>query len=67
MSPLVRLRQLPWAQAPALEEALLFATIDQDAIRRERLANPLLRDERPELTLRILKRILGEAPGEEAP
>ncbi len=57
----------PLAQAVALEEALLFATIDQDAIRRERLANPLLRDERPDLTLRTLKRILGEAPGEEAP
>ena len=55
------------AKAPYLEEALLVTEVEAGALRRARVANPLLRDERPELTLRILKRILGEAPGEEAP
>ncbi|MFQ5848459.1 MAG: nitrilase-related carbon-nitrogen hydrolase [Candidatus Methylomirabilales bacterium] len=44
-------------KAPQLEEVLLRATIDRSEVRRERIANPLLRDERVDLTLRELKRI----------
>ena len=42
------------AKAPYLDEALLYAELDPGALRRARLANPLLRDERLDLTLREL-------------
>jgi len=45
------------AKAPQLEEVLLPVGIDRREVRRERIANPLLRDERVDLTLRELKRI----------
>ena len=48
------------AQAPYFEEALLTLEIDLDSIRRLRSRLPLLRDERSALTLRELRRILGE-------
>ncbi len=47
-------------RAPQLEEALLTVTIDRREVQRERIANPLLRDERLDLTIRELKRITRE-------
>ncbi len=44
-------------QAPYFEEALTVATLDLGQVQRTRKRIPLLRDERPELTLRELKRI----------
>ncbi|HUG48990.1 MAG TPA: nitrilase-related carbon-nitrogen hydrolase, partial [Candidatus Limnocylindria bacterium] len=49
--------------APLHEEGLYEATIDLDDVRRERIALPLLRDERPELVLRQLERMLHERAG----
>lgn len=46
------------AKARYLEEELLLATLDPGALRRARVANPLLRDERLDLTARELTRIL---------
>ncbi len=48
------------AQAPYFEEALAVAQLDLGQIRRTRTRLPLLRDERPEVTLRELQRILSE-------
>ncbi|HLF25492.1 MAG TPA: nitrilase-related carbon-nitrogen hydrolase [Anaerolineae bacterium] len=48
------------AQAPYFEEALIVAQIEIDQIRRTRTRLPLLRDERPEIALRELRRILSE-------
>jgi NAD+ synthase (glutamine-hydrolysing) len=45
-------------KARYLEEELLVVDVDAGALRRARVANPLLRDERPELTLRELQRII---------
>ncbi|MEE9181513.1 MAG: nitrilase-related carbon-nitrogen hydrolase [candidate division NC10 bacterium] len=45
------------AKAPQLDEAFLRVTIDRREVQRERIANPLLRDERLDLTVRELKRI----------
>jgi NAD+ synthase (glutamine-hydrolysing) len=42
------------------DEALVLATIDLADVRRERLANPLLRDERIELTINELRRVWHE-------
>ena len=50
-------------EAPLLEEGLFTADIDLDNIRRERVALPLLRDERPEYVLRQLERIARERAG----
>jgi NAD+ synthase (glutamine-hydrolysing) len=47
------------ARAPAMEEHLLITEIDTDETRRRRIAFPSLRDERPDVTLRELSRILG--------
>ena len=47
-------------RAPQLEEALLTVTIDRREVQRERIANPLLRDERLDLTIRELQRITRE-------
>jgi predicted amidohydrolase len=44
--------------APVHDEGLYFATLDPVAIRRERIATPLLRDERPEVVLRQLDDIM---------
>lgn len=53
-------------QAPLHEEGLYFADLDLSALRRERIAMPLLRDERPEVVLRQLERIVRlRAGGEE--
>jgi predicted amidohydrolase len=49
------------AQAPLMEEHLLVTTLDTDHLRRTRSRLPLLRDERSELTMRTLRRILGHA------
>ena len=48
----------PVAKARYLEDELLLATLDPGALRRARVANPLLRDERLDLTARELARIL---------
>jgi len=48
----------PLAKARYLEEDLLLAEMDPGCLRRARVANPLLRDERMELTLRELSRII---------
>ncbi|MEO6350122.1 MAG: nitrilase-related carbon-nitrogen hydrolase [Candidatus Limnocylindrales bacterium] len=50
-------------EAPMLEEGLFIAEIDTNDLRRERLALPLVRDERPEFVLRQLERIVREAAG----
>ena len=47
------------AQAKDLDEDLVLADLDPARLRRERIKYPLLRDERPDLTLRELQRILG--------
>jgi NAD+ synthase (glutamine-hydrolysing) len=48
------------AQAPYFEETLLTVNVDLGMLRRTRSRLPLLRDERTALTLRELRRILGE-------
>ena len=64
--------------APLFDEGLYFVDIELGDVRRERIGLPLLRDERPELHLRELRRILAErtemaidqaseAPGEPEP
>jgi predicted amidohydrolase len=47
-----------WAKARYLQEELVVAEVEAGALRRARLANPLLRDERLELTLQELMRII---------
>jgi predicted amidohydrolase len=46
--------------APLFDEGLHFIDIELGDVRRERIGLPLLRDERPELHLRELRRILAE-------
>jgi len=48
------------AKARYLEEDLLVVEVDAGALRRARIANPLLRDERLDLTLRELQRLIRE-------
>jgi len=48
------------AQHQDADEALVLATLDLADVRRERLANPLLRDERLELTINELRRVWHE-------
>jgi predicted amidohydrolase len=48
------------ARAPLYDEALVYADVALDDVRRERIALPLLRDERPELLVRELARIVAE-------
>ena len=48
------------AQHQDADEALVLANIDLADVRRERLANPLLRDERLELTINELRRVWHE-------
>ena len=45
------------AQGGYLKEDLVVAAVDSDRIRRERIASPILRDERIDVTLDELKRI----------
>jgi predicted amidohydrolase len=45
------------AKAPYFDEHLLLADLDWNALRRERIATPLIRDERLDITLRELRRI----------
>jgi predicted amidohydrolase len=49
--------------APLFEEGLFTADVELGDVRRERIGLPLLRDERPELHLRELRRILAERTG----
>jgi len=48
------------AQQEDADEALVLANLDLGDVRRERLANPLLRDERLELTINELRRVWHE-------
>jgi NAD+ synthase (glutamine-hydrolysing) len=48
----------PVARAADLDEDLIIADLDPARLRRERITYPLLRDERPEMTLRELQRII---------
>jgi predicted amidohydrolase len=52
-------------QAPLHDEGLFLVDLDRAALRRERIALPLLRDERPEVVLRQLERIVRERSGED--
>jgi predicted amidohydrolase len=51
-------------RAPLHEDGLFEAVIDPAELRHERIANPLLRDERPEVVLRQLDRITRSRAGE---
>lgn len=53
----------PLGKARYLEEDLLVVEVDAGALRRARIANPLLRDERLDLTLRELERLLRARAG----
>jgi len=53
------------AQAPLHDEALVIADLPLADLRRERIAVPLLRDERPGVVLRQLERIVRARSGEE--
>jgi predicted amidohydrolase len=46
--------------APLFDEGLHFVDIELGEVRRERIGLPLLRDERPELHMRELRRILAQ-------
>jgi predicted amidohydrolase len=46
------------AKARYLEEELLLADLDPGGLRRARVANPLLRDERLDLAAREITRLL---------
>jgi hypothetical protein len=50
-------------RAPLHDEGLFTAEIDVRDLRRERLALPLLRDERPELVMRQLERHIRQHAG----
>ena len=50
--------------APLYDEGLFFVDVDLADIRRERIALPLLRDERLELAARELDRIISERAGQ---
>jgi len=47
------------ARAAEFDEELLVAELDPELIARERVRNPLLRDERPDLAFRVLAERLG--------
>jgi predicted amidohydrolase len=51
------------ARAPLYDEALVYADVPAEDIRRERISLPLLRDERPGLLGRELERIVTERAG----
>jgi predicted amidohydrolase len=50
-------------QAPFYDEGLYTVDVSLADVRRERIGLPLLRDERPELNLRELERIISERAG----
>ena len=50
-------------QAPLYDEGLYTGDVSLADVRRERIGLPLLRDERPELNLRELQRIISERAG----
>ena len=50
-------------EAPILEPGLHVTNIELDDVRRERVALPLLRDERPEFVMRQLERLVRERAG----
>ena len=50
--------------APLYDEGLYFVDVDLGEVRRERIALPLLRDERLELAVRELNRIVSERAGQ---
>ena len=49
--------------APLFDEGLFYADVDLADLRRERIALPLLRDERPELVAREWRRLVAERAG----
>jgi predicted amidohydrolase len=51
--------------APIHNEGLFVVDLDTSALRRERIATPLLRDERPEVVLRQLEQLVRERSGAE--
>ena len=51
-------------RAPLHDEGLFLVDIDRADLRRERIAMPLLRDERPDVVLRQLERIVRERAGD---
>jgi len=51
------------AEAPLYDEALVIADIDPERVREARLSNPVLRDERLDVTVRELQRILDDPDG----
>jgi predicted amidohydrolase len=51
--------------APLFDEGLYMVDVNLGDVRRERIGLPLLRDERPELHMRELRRILAERTGME--
>ncbi len=53
----------PLFSAPLYDEGLYLVDVDLADVRRERIALPLLRDERPELQARELERIISERAG----
>ncbi len=53
----------PIFTAPLFDEGLYVVEVDPHDIRRERIALPLLRDERPELIVREYRRIVAERAG----
>jgi len=53
----------PIFSAPLFDEGLFLVDVDLADIRRERISLPLLRDERPELLVRELERIVAERAG----
>jgi predicted amidohydrolase len=55
------------AKARYLEEDLLVVDVDAGALRRARVANPLLRDERLDLNLRELQRVIRAQGGTPEP
>ena len=53
----------PLLRAPLYDEGLFTVDVSLADVRRERISLPLLRDERPELQLRELARIVAERAG----
>jgi len=53
----------PIFSAPMFDEGLFFVDVDLRDVRRERIALPLLRDERPELVVREFQRIVALRAG----
>ena len=51
--------------APTHDEGLFMTELDPSAVRRQRIATPLLRDERPEVVLRQLDQLVRERSGAE--